>query len=112
MYEFSSEARPPFASVKAPNFIIHGVTHFDSSTQSMTEIYQERCIDIFESGRDFPCQFLSVGPSTYLIKFAKNKPTEPESCCKWSNDPFFAPRRSEVFAVPQICLAKSRICEK
>lgn len=93
MHEFISKKRPPLPRVEKPAQTIKGTTYFDAASKSMTEIYQERCIDIFESGRDFPCQFLSVGPVTWLIKFKKNVPS---SCCKWRQGPFWAPRRDVV----------------
>lgn len=90
MHEFPSAQRPPFIEIPQPGSVIHGKTYYDWSRQSITEIYQERCIDIFPEGRDFPCQFLSVKEKTYLISFSKNQ--QAESCCQWSEGGFYAPR--------------------
>ncbi len=96
MHEFSSPTRPPVADLKKQKLTIKGTTHFDSGVPAMTEIYKKQCIDIFDSGRDFPCQFLSVGSVTWFIKFSKDGKSRPESCCKWSPGPFWSPRRDVV----------------
>jgi hypothetical protein len=92
MHEFSSSQRPPFAEFPRPSAMIKGKTYYDWSRKSMTEIYQERCIDIFPRGRDFPCQFLSVDEKTFFIVFAPDKSDQIESCCLWRKDKFYAPR--------------------
>ena len=59
----------------------------------MTEKYIDKCINIFPEGRDYPCQFLSVGDKTYFIKFQKqDERLVPSSCCLWSKGGFWAPR--------------------
>lgn len=92
MHEFQSTKSPPFSQVPEPYTILPGQTFYDWSSKMMTEIYLEKCIDIFHEGRDFPCQFISIQDKTFFIKFAKSKPTIPESCCLWSKDAFWGPR--------------------
>lgn len=89
MFEFASEERPPFAKVPEPHIILRGTTHYDWKRQAMTEIYHDKCIDIFPQGRDYRCQFLSLEDKTYLIRSPEN---EPVSCCLWSKEGFHAPR--------------------
>ncbi len=96
MHEYAGSRRPPIPQLKDPKATIKGITHFDASIPAMTEIYEKQCIDIFETGRDFPCQFLSVGSVTWFIKFGKDGKNRPESCCKWSAGEFWAPRRDVV----------------
>lgn len=90
MFEFTSEKRPPL-SHPSSNYL-PGKTFYDWDRQSMTEIYPEKCIDIFADGRDFPCQFTSVKNKTFLVRFNKQEPKEVDSCCKWSQGDFFSPR--------------------
>jgi hypothetical protein len=91
MFEFSSDQRPPFSSIPKPNSFLPGETHYDWDSQSMTEIYPDKCIDIFPNGRDFSCQFTSVADKTYLIKYS-GRDNSPDSCCLWSESGFWAPR--------------------
>jgi hypothetical protein len=92
MYETSSAQTPPYTQIPEPHSVSRGRTYYDWSDRSMTEIYRDRCIDIFEGGNDFSCQFLSNHEKTYLIRFALGDLTKPTSCCRWSADPFWAPR--------------------
>lgn len=94
MYEFQSVQSPPFFEIPSLHTVINGETHYHWGKKAMTEIYYNRCIDIFTSGNNFSCQFLSVGEKTFLIKskinhFDRNKIS---SCCLWSHGPFWAPR--------------------
>jgi len=89
MYEYRSSSRPPITRLPVDTKFIDGVTHYDWDRRAMTEIYHERCIDIFSAGRDFSCQFLSKKNKTYFIK---NLGEEKESCCRWSAGDFWAPR--------------------
>jgi hypothetical protein len=95
MFEFESSQRPPFATLP-PHTFITGKTFYDWDSKSMTESYPEKCIDIFSEGRDYPCQFTSVKDKTYLIKFRKDAPDQVDSCCKWTNSGFWAPRPDVV----------------
>lgn len=92
MYEFSGSQRPPRAELSQPLGVIHGSTYYDWSRKSMTEIYRERCIDIFPEGRDYPCQFTSIADKTFFIRFAKSEAHQVESCCLWRREPFWPPR--------------------
>ena len=92
MYEFAGGERPPRAEMTQPFGVIHGSTHYDWSRKSMTEMYRERCIDIFPEGRDYPCQFTSIADQTFFIRFSKSLPHQAESCCLWRSEPFWAPR--------------------
>jgi len=92
MFEFSSDARPPVESIPKANQQIHGKTYYDWTRQSMTEVYQERCIDIFPAGREFPCQFTSIKDRTYFVRFSTTTKNQPESCCLWRDTAFWAPR--------------------
>ncbi len=92
MFEFVSEQRPPFNKIPQPNKILKGATYYDWSQQSMTEIYYDKCIDIFPHGRDYACQFTSIKDQTFLIKFIDHDLKKPEACCLWSHEPFWAPR--------------------
>lgn len=91
MHEFKSNSRPPVA-LNQNSHVIRGSTYYDWDRHSMTEIYRDQCIDIFPEGRDFPCQFTSVGSKTFFIKYAKSNHAHVDSCCLWSKDPFWAPR--------------------
>jgi len=90
MFEFASEERPPLSKVSGPS--IPGQTYYDWDSQSMTEIYPEKCIDIFPDGRDFPCQFTSRREKTYLIRSKPQDAGQVDSCCAWSHSDFWAPR--------------------
>jgi hypothetical protein len=93
MYEIESDQRPPFDDAAAiSRGVIHGSTYYNWKERKMTEIYRERCIDIFPDGRDFPCQFTSIGNQTYFIKYSRSMPPEPQACCLWSKNEFWAPR--------------------
>lgn len=92
MYEFEGERVPPFSTILLPYRISRGRTHYDWATRKMTEIYEDRCIDIFPSGNEFSCQFLSVREKTYFIRYALGDLSKAESCCLWSKEPFWAPR--------------------
>ncbi len=92
MFEFTSSARPPFDAIAKPRQVLRGTTHYDWTKQSMTEVYHDKCIDIFPRGRDFPCQFTSVGNKTYLLRFNGPGATSPDSCCLWNQTGFWAPR--------------------
>jgi hypothetical protein len=88
MHEFESKERPPFSKVPSSR-VLRGITHYDWSKKAMTEIYYDKCIDIFPKGRDYRCQFTSLQEQTYFIRFEKMKPA---SCCLWSKEGFHAPR--------------------
>ena len=75
-----------------PHQILRGETYYDWNKKSMTERYLDKCIDIFPDGRDYPCQFLSVQDVTYLIRFKPEPKKEFASCCRWSDEAFWAPR--------------------
>jgi hypothetical protein len=92
MFEFSSNDRPPFTEIPKPYQTLRGTTHYDWTKKSMTEIYYDKCIDIFPNGRDFPCQFTSVDEKTYLIRFSGPGASNPASCCLWEETGFWAPR--------------------
>ena len=92
MIEFQSNQPPPFATIPTPNQVSLGETYYDADTQRMTEIYRDRCIRIFPTGNDFSCQFLSDRERTFLIRFPLHDLSHPNSCCRWSAEPFWAPR--------------------
>lgn len=92
MVEFVSQQNPPFSVPPQPNDVLRGVTYYDWKRQSMTEIYRDKCIDIFSSGRDFACQFISNKDQTFLVRFANQDLNQPTSCCLWSKEGFWAPR--------------------
>jgi len=92
MYEFNSIQPPPFSAIPTPHKISRGQTHYDWSKKRMIEIYFDRCINIFPTGNDFSCKFISDHDKTYLIKFTVGTLETPKSCCLWSKEPFWAPR--------------------
>lgn len=92
MLEFTSPVRPPLSPVPKAHTVLRGTTYYDWNAYSMTEIYRDKCIDIFPTGRDFPCQFLSVGKSTYFIQFTDETLAKTDSCCRWQGPEFWAPR--------------------
>lgn len=92
MYQFESETPPPFAEIPEKHQSLRGQTHYDWSSKKMTEIYLDRCIDIFPSGNDFSCQFISDQDHTYLLKFKLRDLSQMISCCRWSESAFWAPR--------------------
>lgn len=92
MYEFDAKHEPPLDPIPQPHRALRGTTHYDSTRQSMTEIYRDQCIDIFPAGRQAPCQFTSIRDKTYLMRFDPAGAT----CCQWSGKAFHAPRRDVV----------------
>jgi hypothetical protein len=92
MYEFVSKESPPFATIPQPNQVSRGETHYDWPERKMIEIYYDRCINIFPSGNDFSCKFISDHDKTFFIKFPLRNLEKPKSCCLWSKDAFWAPR--------------------
>jgi hypothetical protein len=92
MYEFKATQSPPFQSIPRPVLAMRGHTSYDWSEKKMTEVYFDRCIDIFPSGNDFSCQFISDHDKTYFITFKLKDLTKAQSCCLWSEDAFWAPR--------------------
>jgi hypothetical protein len=92
MNEFVAEEPPPYAEIPVPHQISRGWTHYDWPERKMTEIYGDRCINIFPGGNAFSCQFLSDHGRTYFIRYDLGNLAQARSCCLWSKDPFWAPR--------------------
>jgi len=99
MFEFPPNQRPPWPTLPVSHSSFRGQTFYDWDRKSMTEIYPERCIDIFPSGRDFPCQFLSVRDRTFFITFRSGITADPDSCCLWRKEGFWAPRPDVLFTM-------------
>ena len=89
MFEFKSKGRPPFVEIPSDAKFILGETYYDVKKKMMTEIYHNKCIDIFPEGRNFSCQFLSVDSKTYFIRFLKDNTIK--DCRLWSKNAFYAP---------------------
>ncbi len=96
MYEFTlpNDKRPPLASIPKEHSLLRGMTHYDARGGKMTEIYYDKCIDIFPEGRDFPCRFLSLGDKTYFIRYDPDM--RVRDCRLWQKDSFYAPRRDVI----------------
>lgn len=92
MYEVEGEEAPPFTDLSRARAILPGKTFYDWSRQSMVEVYSDRCISIFPSGNDFACKFISRGARTYLAKYKRGDLSKLESCCRWTDGDFYAPR--------------------
>jgi hypothetical protein len=96
MHEFKASERPPHSKLPDSRVTTNGTTFYDADIPAMTEIYQERCIDIFPDGRNYACQFLSVRDRTWLLKFKKSSQMTIDTCCLWRKDAFWAPRRDVI----------------
>jgi len=92
MFEFASKELPPFSKIPEPHLSLSGTTHYDWSRKAMTEIYHDKCIDIFPKGRDYRCQFTSINDKTYLIRHGRRGTDEATTCCLWNTTGFWAPR--------------------
>lgn len=93
MYELDpAKETPPVLALIPQNFISSGETHYDWSKRKMVEVYLDRCLNIFPSGNDFSCKFLSSYGKTYLIRSELGNINKLKSCCLLSADPFWAPR--------------------
>ena len=92
MYEYPAHYQPPMEYPPEESFKIFGQTYFDAETKSFTEIYQNKCIDIFPDGGRYPCQFLSKGNRTWLIRFDQQNPESIKSCEVWPVPEFYGPQ--------------------
>ncbi len=92
MFTLKSEQPPPYEEIPKPYTVDRGKTFYDWSEKKMTEIYYDHCIDIFPSGNNFSCQFISDRDKTYFITFKLNDLNQAQSCCLWSAGEFWAPR--------------------
>lgn len=92
MYELPTTDNPPLFDIPAEKRISRGKTFYDWKNKRMAEFYQDRCLNIFPSGNDFSCKFISSYGKTYLIRYELGDLTKPKSCCLLSEEPFWAPR--------------------
>jgi hypothetical protein len=96
MHEVQSEDRPPFFDLEGSpgrsTAVLPGRTFYDWTQHKMVEVYLDRCINIFPSGNDFACKFISSGNTTYLVKYPRGNLRRADSCCRWSDGDFYAPR--------------------
>ena len=92
MYEVPTTETPPLFDIPAERLISRGKTFYDWPKKRMAEYYQDRCLNIFSSGNNFSCKFISTYGETHLIRYELGDLTKPKSCCLISADPFWAPR--------------------
>jgi hypothetical protein len=86
MFEVKSQRKPK------PYKILRGETHYDWQKQIIVENYFDECINIFASGNNFSCKFISKKNKTYLVKYKLGNFSSAKSCCMWSSGNFYAPR--------------------
>ena len=78
---------PPYLNgvPPAPFWASRGKTYYDWTRKAMIEERQDFCVNIFPSNNsisnDFPCTFLDVNGTSYLISSGPKSPLPP--CCIW-----------------------------
>lgn len=92
MYELPVSETPPLLEIPAERLVSRGKTFYDFTKKKMAEFYQDRCLNIFASGNNFSCKFISSYGKTHLIRYELGNLTRPQSCCLISAEPFWAPR--------------------
>ncbi|KYQ96748.1 hypothetical protein DLAC_04047 [Tieghemostelium lacteum] len=88
----TSSNEPPYGNYPpAPYKVGRGLTFYDSTVESMLEVYLDFCVPIFMNGSDWTCNFLNVNGISYLISDDPNRPDYVPDCCVFG-DPWYPPQ--------------------